>query len=104
LYKIIHADAGTGTITVQIDPMVIVLPIDESGNVPTGEALDLIIYDCIPSYNSNVQPKDPETIIANWSEIEDLVTSSDSPINGNVLVSTPTQLREVIINSNLDVF
>jgi hypothetical protein len=79
MYKIIHADEVTGTITVQFDSIVIVLPLDENNNAPEGEALDLLIYNCIPSYNENVTIKDSNIKIANWNSIADLVDLPELP-------------------------
>lgn len=77
MYKIIHADEATGTITVQVSPIVITLPLDENNNVPAGDALSLLIYDCIPAYNETVAPKDPSVKIANWDQIESLVAAPE---------------------------
>jgi len=86
MYKIIHADEATGTITIQVSPIVITLPLDENNNVPAGEALSLLVYDCIPAYNENVTPKDPSVKIANWDQIESLV---DAPKIGIPEIGIP---------------
>lgn len=72
-YSIISCNAELGVITVQFNPCVIVLPIDENGNVPTGDALESLINSCVPAYNEFASPKDPTTVINNFSEIESIV-------------------------------
>ena len=100
MYKIIHADETTGTITVQVDPIVIVLPLDENNNVPVGEDLDLLISNCIPSYNENVKLKDPEVKISNWSEISGVY---EEPSTMSVKLDS-SGIAYKFQNSELDMF
>lgn len=104
MYKIISEDNNTGTIKVQIDPITIVLPIDEFGNVPVGSDLDLLINKYIPSYNGNMHPKSADIVISNWNEIKRIVEDHVELYVGDLLAKTERQLKLSFVDKNVDVF
>ena len=105
-YKIIEFDELTGRIEVLVEgfaPIIIDLPVDESGNVPVGDALSAYINGFLP--HSYIQRKEIiDKGIVNIAEIKALVSQNHviqpeettTPINANNKSTNAQMLTEAI--------
>jgi len=99
-YTITNFDAATAQITMQVAnlaPIVVDLPIDEQGNLPTGTDLDLYLSGFIPTWHLDRLNRIAAGI-NNASDIQALVQPGDGPpLQAPTVVSEDTSFRDAVV-------